>query len=1114
MTSENQNPGEIYDAEYYEHHCGSVPYRRDVAVWQNHFSVAARNLVETFRPRKTLDVGCAMGFLVEHLRDLGVEAYGIDASEYAVSQVREDIRPYCRVGLATEPFGEQYDLITCIEIAEHLPEEHAAVLVKNLCDHAREIVFSSTAEDHAERTHVNVQPAEYWQELFAQNGFYPVLRDNPSYIARQALRFRRITRKLKVVVFSKEKAEWAVVRLRVLDPLRELERQGRLDLTFVSAFDQKLDVETLLEADLFVVQREFADRSVGAEVMKAARLLGKPVVFEIDDLLTNLPRHNPLWSYCTKITPDLLDAVARADFITASTQPLIEELHAQEPSVRDKAYVCRNVVNTSIWGGDFRERRRAAGEPFVVGWFGSPTHDGDLAIVKETIQYLARKHRGQVAFHFWGYLPKELAGLEGVRLVRGPQADVVKHARGVRGAHIDLAIAPLADHPFNHSKSDLKWLEYSICGIPGVYSDITPYSGSIVHGQTGLLVENTTAAWVEALELMIGDHELRAAIARSAYETVRANLCLDTGAMRWDDLYRSFVATGACERPERVGDEEVARAAALLFQVLARQQARNGLVSGAAESLEKALELDPECAAKVVETGAELASKAYLGAAEKVFAAAIRRAPELADGHLWLVRLYRAAGDSLKAEQALENAVLAHPADADIAREHVQHLRATGQEDQVSGRLAALVEAELKPEEAVATAEMMVQAGRADDALAVVRKARAAFPAVDFSPLLVALERAAAAGAGKRGEEAPRQGSGAPLKVAVYTADPISGHHVQTRLASPFKVLERAALAQARWSDGGAHADVDGWADLVVIHRAFAARRLAEPIVSRARAAGKPIVFEIDDLFFAGRERGAGSGAIAGREDVAWMVSEADVTTVPTSGLRDALAEIAPGAQERIVVLESMFDVELWPSTAKWRDCSGRTFHVGLIGGWCHPEFLADVVRALGPALQQGRGEVALTTWFPLGGQAVDLPASRSVAAASPFYLEYAKRMQTRPLDLALVPVSDDPVFTTLSDSVWLELAACRVPGLFSARDPFLGVVQGRTGLLLGDDPGAWAAAVEQLMACKEMRRDMALCASNIAFAERTIQQRAMDWFDVYAQAIAGRSEPALAGAT
>ena len=48
------------------------------------------------RGKKVLEIGCAKGFVVEDLRELGIDAYGLDVSEYAISQASEKIRPYLR----------------------------------------------------------------------------------------------------------------------------------------------------------------------------------------------------------------------------------------------------------------------------------------------------------------------------------------------------------------------------------------------------------------------------------------------------------------------------------------------------------------------------------------------------------------------------------------------------------------------------------------------------------------------------------------------------------------------------------------------------------------------------------------------------------------------------------------------------------------------------------------------------------------------------------------------------------------------------------------------------------------------------------------------------------
>jgi glycosyltransferase involved in cell wall biosynthesis len=1087
------DPARLYDEAYYQTHLGAIPYSREQPALVNHFRTAAVTLVERYQPKRVLDVGCAKGLLVEQLRDQGVEAFGVDGSPYAISQVRDDLKSFCRVGSALEPIEGRYDLITCIEVAEHLSEPDAEKLVANLCSATDTVVFSSTPEDYAEPTHFNVQPREYWVELFARQGFYPDLRFEPSFLTPQAMRFQRMTRPLRVVIFSKERAEWAVVRLRILDPLRELENQGRMKVTFVSATDEQLPVEELMAADVFVIQREFADRSTSTEIVEAAKLLGKVIVFEIDDLLTHVPRSNPVYPYSTRIAQDLIDAVKAADFVTASTQPLLDELTAEVPDVPTKGHVLRNCVNTEIWGSQFTPRPRREGEPLVVGWFGSPTHQEDLAIVRDALSYLGRKYAGKVEFAFFGYFPAEFEGIEGAYLARGGIADVVKHAKGVREAQIDIAIAPLTDHPFNRSKSDLKWLEYSICSIPGVYSRVAPYENSIVHGFTGWLVDNTTASWVDALERLIENDRLRDSIARNAFEEVRGNYCLDVAASAWDDLYRAFTVSGAREIRGEDREQAAIEAAALLFKAQAKRQSQRGTVLSAVASFEASLSLSGAATDDALNAGLNLTKRGRLAAAERMLLATATRNPDSAEPWVWLTRFYRFVDDPVRAEWALEGGRKADETDLDLALLHVHHLRETHREAGIAERLAPVTAAEIEPTETVAAAEALVRAGRPGDALTIVRQTASRHPDVDFAPLTMALSKASAVAPDSIGEWTPARHRkiGDALKVAVYAAEPLAAARVVTSLRSPLRVLERACLVSAQWSDGESNAGIASWSDVVVLHRSFLASPHGERVIARAKQGGKPVVLVIEDMLFPHAE-----------EHVALFAADCDAIVVPTERLAAMIGRYAPAIAERIHVLPPTLDAEILGGK-KFENNEGRPLAVGLFTSHARPNDMRELAAALGRYVESSRGQVTLTTWAPTYDGKPSLATSRSVGAATPFYLEYARRLTEKPLDVALVPVSNDERYEALSDQVALELAAARVPLIATGRDPFASsVVAGSTGFLLGDDPTAWIEGIQQLRENPRLRRDVADRAWTIAFAERTTQACASRLGEILAAAV------------
>jgi SAM-dependent methyltransferase len=195
-----------YDAHYYATGCGT-PMERN-ALWLLQFARIADRIVSDIQPKSVMDAGCAMGFLVEQLRNRGVEAWGIDLSEYAISQVYETARPFCSVGSVTTPLGRRYDLITCIEVLEHLPKDEAEAAIANFCAHTDDVIFSSSPSDIDEPTHVNVQTPEYWAEQFARHGLYHDFGIDLNCINPWAVRFKRTSTPAHHLVWQYEHRLW------------------------------------------------------------------------------------------------------------------------------------------------------------------------------------------------------------------------------------------------------------------------------------------------------------------------------------------------------------------------------------------------------------------------------------------------------------------------------------------------------------------------------------------------------------------------------------------------------------------------------------------------------------------------------------------------------------------------------------------------------------------------------------------------------------------------------------------------------------------------------------------------------------------------------------------
>ncbi|MGN6665197.1 MAG: class I SAM-dependent methyltransferase, partial [Solirubrobacterales bacterium] len=220
----------------YRHDCG-IPYERNEH-WLGFFNGIADRIVRDLRPASFLDAGCAMGFLVAAMDRRGVDAWGVDVSEYAISRVHESVAARCQVASLTEPLERRYDLIACIEVLEHIPPEDAERVIANLCAATDRLLISTTPDDYSEATHLNVQPPEAWSATLAGHGFFRDLERDFSYVTPWAALYTRVKEPVAETVRRYDRAwfrlrrEVGDVRAALLETqsrLAELEGEGELE---------------------------------------------------------------------------------------------------------------------------------------------------------------------------------------------------------------------------------------------------------------------------------------------------------------------------------------------------------------------------------------------------------------------------------------------------------------------------------------------------------------------------------------------------------------------------------------------------------------------------------------------------------------------------------------------------------------------------------------------------------------------------------------------------------------------------------------------------------------------------------------------------------------------
>ena len=336
---------ELYSADYYNEYDGGVPYSRAEPQWINFFGEVADNIVAKIAPATMLDAGCAIGLLVEALRDRGVDAHGIDISPWAIDQVPDPIRPYCHVGSVTDEIEGHYGLITCIEVLEHLPVSQADPAIENLCAHADAVLFSSTPDEFDDPTHLNVETTAYWASLFASHGFIRDFDHNAAYLAPQAILFRKAAPDALTLVTEYERSLWHA-REEFSGFSQELQEEWKKTATYAEEL-QGLFEEAMTRVDELeqLYRFEVADGRTVAALERLitepdglhASVAGPPVVGTPDASGTSGGDDYDRWRGA-RVTPSAPPPGPLFSVIVPVFDPVAEHLVACIRSVRSQSY--------------------------------------------------------------------------------------------------------------------------------------------------------------------------------------------------------------------------------------------------------------------------------------------------------------------------------------------------------------------------------------------------------------------------------------------------------------------------------------------------------------------------------------------------------------------------------------------------------------------------------------------------------------------------------------------------------------------------------------------------------------------------------------------------------
>lgn len=269
------------------------------------------------------------------------------------------------------------------------------------------------------------------------------------------------------------------------------------------------------------------------DAINRAKELGLVTFYDVDDFIFGAPGYpGSFESFMDLITiedyvglklgvPLYRQAIALCDYAIASTSALADEMVELVSS--GQAFVHRNALGRRQEQLAIEPTQARAAADRITIFYGSGTksHKEDFRdLLEPALVEIVKRHGGRIRIVLVGYNVLS-PGLEAIRdnlILIEPIADVEEYWALLKTADINVAV--LKPDPMTDCKSEIKWLEAAMFGIPSVVSGTATYREVVDPGITGLVCD-TVEEWTEALDRLVRDGELRRRIGLAAWRRAR-----------------------------------------------------------------------------------------------------------------------------------------------------------------------------------------------------------------------------------------------------------------------------------------------------------------------------------------------------------------------------------------------------------------------------------------------------------------------------------------------------------------------------------------------------------------------------------------------------------------
>ena len=253
---------------------------------------------------------------------------------------------------------------------------------------------------------------------------------------------------------------------------------------------------------------------------------GVPLLFDFDDAI-----HIPQESVHHRFLDRLKSHDRVPETIGLASQVVVPNEYLAEYSrqFHDRVSVVAEAENCER----LTPRPPHAGKARVIGWVGSPSAAVYLNECGPALAEICRRHPDVVLRVIGGQFE-----YPGVRVEHVPW--VYENERE-QFHGLDIGLMPLPMEEWSRGKSGCKLRQYMASGVPGVATRIGYNVELVEDGVTGFLCESTDD-WVDTLDRLVEDSDLRNRIADAARPSVVERFAIPPIARRLADVLREVHA--------------------------------------------------------------------------------------------------------------------------------------------------------------------------------------------------------------------------------------------------------------------------------------------------------------------------------------------------------------------------------------------------------------------------------------------------------------------------------------------------------------------------------------------------------------------------------------------